>query len=290
MGNGGLKEFFIENERILCYHGDLLYEAKCLGSKIRAGELVYRIHYIGWSKNWDTWAKHSQILKSTQANLQLKDDLMAKHNIHAVGRDRKTKIVKKRKRKLEVAKSSEDFTASDTETNENSEKPEEMPKKEEFCLPDTLVELLREDEKRILSENQTSIKEHQLNVKYVFDLFEYELYLNPSKESSSALVNYEQSQTEEFKNGMLLYFDALMPIYLLYDEESYQPSINAPHKTCTIVHLLRFLVKLPEFISPLLDEPEMSRILTPFVTKFIDWLGHKVTELRLAEFWDEFYQ
>ena len=35
-------------------------------------------------------------------------------------------------------------------------------------------------------------------------------------------VNYEQSQTEEFKNGMLLYFDALMPIYLLYDEESYQ--------------------------------------------------------------------
>ena len=26
MGNGGLKEFFIENERILCYHGDLLYE------------------------------------------------------------------------------------------------------------------------------------------------------------------------------------------------------------------------------------------------------------------------
>ena len=39
---------------------------------------VYRIHYIGWSKNWDTWAKHSQILKSTQANLQLKDDLMAK--------------------------------------------------------------------------------------------------------------------------------------------------------------------------------------------------------------------
>ena len=35
-------------------------------------------------------------------------------------------------------------------------------------------------------------------------------------------VDYEQSQTEEFKNGMLLYFDALMPIYLLYDEESYQ--------------------------------------------------------------------
>ena len=118
-----------------------------------------------------------------------------KHNIHAVGRDRKTKIVKKRKRKLEVAKSSEDFTASDTETNENSEKPEEMPKKEEFCLPDTLVELLREDEKRILSENQTSIKEHQLNVKYVFDLFEYELYLNPSKESSSALVSLCPYQT-----------------------------------------------------------------------------------------------
>ena len=39
---------------------------------------VYRIHYIGWSKNWDTWAKHSQILKSTTANLQLKDELMAK--------------------------------------------------------------------------------------------------------------------------------------------------------------------------------------------------------------------
>ena len=57
------------------------------------------------------------------------------------------------------------------------------------------MELLREDEKRILCENQTSIKEHQLNVKYVFDLFEYELYLNPSKESSSALVSLCPYQT-----------------------------------------------------------------------------------------------
>ena len=47
MGNGGLKEFFIENERILCYHGDLLYE---VSSNLRSRREKLKLSYI-YNKN-----------------------------------------------------------------------------------------------------------------------------------------------------------------------------------------------------------------------------------------------
>lgn len=60
------KPKFEDNEKVLCYHGPLLYEAKCVkGRKVSnkgqpqqpANEVhfQYFVHYQGWNKNWDEW-------------------------------------------------------------------------------------------------------------------------------------------------------------------------------------------------------------------------------------------
>lgn len=78
------KPKFTENEKVLCYHGPLLYEAKCVKSKkatsgANAGEYQYFVHYQGWNKNWDEWVGESRILKINPDNLEKKGKLLANH-------------------------------------------------------------------------------------------------------------------------------------------------------------------------------------------------------------------
>ncbi|XP_068943131.1 mortality factor 4-like protein 1 isoform X1 [Petaurus breviceps papuanus] len=69
------KPEFQEGERVLCFHGPLLYEAKCLQVVMEDKQVRYLIHYSGWNKNWDEWVPESRVLKYSEANLQKQRDL-----------------------------------------------------------------------------------------------------------------------------------------------------------------------------------------------------------------------
>ncbi|KAM8980358.1 mortality factor 4-like protein 1 isoform 1-T2 [Sarcophilus harrisii] len=69
------KPAFQEGERVLCFHGPLLYEAKCLQVVPEDKQVRYLIHYSGWNKNWDEWVPESRILRHSEANLQKQRDL-----------------------------------------------------------------------------------------------------------------------------------------------------------------------------------------------------------------------
>ena len=60
---------------MLCFHGPLLYEAKCVKDK----QVKYFIHYNGWNKNWDEWVPESRVLKYMDANLQKHQELQQKN-------------------------------------------------------------------------------------------------------------------------------------------------------------------------------------------------------------------
>ncbi|KAJ4473741.1 MRG-domain-containing protein [Lentinula aciculospora] len=65
------------NEKCLCYHGPLIYEAKIL--KIRVftpedtenGEIGpnFLVHYKGWKQTWDEWVTEQRILKLDEAGI-----------------------------------------------------------------------------------------------------------------------------------------------------------------------------------------------------------------------------
>ncbi|XP_054756378.1 mortality factor 4-like protein 1 [Lytechinus pictus] len=72
-----VKTKFSEGERVLCFHGPLLYEAKCVKSEVKDKMIRYFIHYNGWNKNWDEWVPESRALKFNEANLQKQKELFA---------------------------------------------------------------------------------------------------------------------------------------------------------------------------------------------------------------------
>ncbi|NWU27325.1 MO4L1 protein, partial [Dyaphorophyia castanea] len=98
-------------ERVLCFHGPLLYEAKCVKVAIKDKQVKYFIHYSGWNKklaglaagaacvsvpashikvnlqllfppakswqdsSWDEWVPESRVLKYVDTNLQKQKEL-----------------------------------------------------------------------------------------------------------------------------------------------------------------------------------------------------------------------
>uniref|UniRef100_A0A8B9E5H1 Mortality factor 4-like protein 1 n=1 Tax=Anser cygnoides TaxID=8845 RepID=A0A8B9E5H1_ANSCY len=66
---------FLSGERVLCFHGPLLYEAKCVKVAIKDKQVKYFIHYSGWNKNWDEWVPESRVLKYVDTNLQKQKEL-----------------------------------------------------------------------------------------------------------------------------------------------------------------------------------------------------------------------
>ncbi|XP_077865629.1 mortality factor 4-like protein 1, partial [Saccoglossus kowalevskii] len=67
-------------ERVLCFHGPLLYEAKSVRSQVKEKHVRYLIHYNGWNKNWDEWVPESRVLKFNEANLQKQKELQGHHS------------------------------------------------------------------------------------------------------------------------------------------------------------------------------------------------------------------
>ncbi|XP_024906188.1 mortality factor 4-like protein 1, partial [Pteropus alecto] len=106
--------FTFTGERVLCFHGPLLYEAKCVKVAIKDKQVKYFIHYSGWNKksavrprrsektlktredivalfpvpegapsvhhplltsSWDEWVPESRVLKYVDTNLQKQREL-----------------------------------------------------------------------------------------------------------------------------------------------------------------------------------------------------------------------
>ncbi|CAG0885005.1 unnamed protein product [Darwinula stevensoni] len=72
---------FAEGEKILCYHGPLIYEAKCLKVSLQDRTVKYLVHYSGWKKNWDEWVSDARMLKVNEVNLQKQKELIRQHKM-----------------------------------------------------------------------------------------------------------------------------------------------------------------------------------------------------------------
>ncbi|RYP54939.1 hypothetical protein DL769_010261 [Monosporascus sp. CRB-8-3] len=97
---------YAKDERILCFHGDLMYEAKIIdvrqtssasggnngkdSSNSKSGsnsadDVMYRVHYKGWKASWDDWVTADRIRKFTDDNKQLASQLKAQATMRTQG-------------------------------------------------------------------------------------------------------------------------------------------------------------------------------------------------------------
>jgi mortality factor 4-like protein 1 len=79
---------FSKDERVLCFHMEMLYEAKILD--VQAGEngegFQYKIHYKGWKSSWDDWVPADRIRKFNDENKELAAQLLAQFKTLASGK------------------------------------------------------------------------------------------------------------------------------------------------------------------------------------------------------------
>ena len=99
---------YIENQKILCYHGDFLYEAKILKvDRNNPKDVVddphssvnYFIHYNGWNKTWDECVPSTRLLPLTQDNLLKQKQLFKDYE----RRNQTSEKVKLKKKKLHLS-------------------------------------------------------------------------------------------------------------------------------------------------------------------------------------------
>ncbi|KAK3611079.1 hypothetical protein CHS0354_030036 [Potamilus streckersoni] len=115
----GPKPKFQEGERVLCFHGPLLYEAKCVKHEIKDKQIRYMIHYNGWNKNWDEWVPESRVLKANEQGYQKQKELQKAFKESSASRRPPAKGVKKQEKDKDER--------SSTPTNE---KPKQKEKEE----------------------------------------------------------------------------------------------------------------------------------------------------------------
>ncbi|EGO56704.1 hypothetical protein NEUTE1DRAFT_111156 [Neurospora tetrasperma FGSC 2508] len=114
---------YSKDERVLCFHMEMLYEAKILDVQpTESGDgWSYKIHYKGWKSSWDDWVPQDRIRKLNDENKDLAQQLLAQYKQLQSGKA--AKQPKKGGRPggsdLSSARGSEERTAAGTTTQNN---------------------------------------------------------------------------------------------------------------------------------------------------------------------------
>ncbi|XP_047947374.1 protein MRG1-like isoform X2 [Salvia hispanica] len=266
---------FQEGERVLAFHGPCLYDAKVQRVESCSGGWRYYVHYPGWKKTWDEWKGVEDMLKHTEANIQKKEDLKAKHSLEKntkLGRPSLDKIksstgVRGRKRKHETVKKEESFVPSEKHVN--------------LQIPSILKKQLVDDHESITHLGQL-----------------VKLPRNPSAcEILNKYLDYQVKKdgkivetVKEIVDGLRCYFDKALPAMLLYKEErqQYKEVIAdnvSPSGVYGAEHLLRLFVKLPEMLSCVHIEMETLSELQQRLLEFLRFL-----QSNQREFFDSNYE
>ncbi|KAK7422096.1 Esa1p-associated factor [Neonectria punicea] len=284
---------FSKDEKVLCFHMDMLYEAKVMD--VQPGEKPgdgyrYKVHYKGWKNTWDDWVLVDRIRPFDDEHKELAAQLHAqvKHNMQ-----RSTKPPKKGLRSgAESTRVSEERAGSATVQGGRGGrrgKDWELEQEDTFHskpminlpIPDHIQAMLVDDWENITKNNQLVPLPHTKPVTKILE--DYLAHEKPQREEGSASMDI----LEEVIAGFREYFEKALSRILLYRFERHQhmdvrklwenAEENSEIKSvCDVYgaeHLARLIVSLPELLAQTnMDQQSVSR-LREEVGKFTVWLG-----------------
>ncbi|KAJ3120184.1 Mortality factor 4-like protein 2 [Nowakowskiella sp. JEL0407] len=250
---------FAENERVLCYHHNMIYEAKVLKLELREGNEnpddngpFYFIHYKGWKARWDEWVSEKRVMKFNDENINKQNTLQRVSTADLQG---SPAIDSTKKRK--AALNTYDFLYA-----KKPRKPRKSTVNQRIELKlkysENMERLIMLDWERSSSSKTqvlplprpisvAKIISNYLDVK--FNIFTLTPFLLPLE------MNELKKTVKEIMLGLVFYFNnALENILYQYEKSQYlnilkmYPGI----KMCDIYgaeHLVRLLVVLPKYIA-----------------------------------------
>ncbi|NP_001030525.1 mortality factor 4-like protein 1 [Bos taurus] len=265
------KPKFQEGERVLCFHGPLLYEAKCVKVAIKDKQVKYSIHYSGWNKNWDEWVPESRVLKYVDTNLQKQRELQ-----------KANQKTKKNKQK----------TPGNGDGGSTSETPQ-PPRKKRARVDPTV-----ENEETFMSRVEVKVKIPEELKPWLVDDWDLitrqkQLFYLPAKKNVDSILedyaNYKKSRgntdnkeyaVNEVVAGIKEYFNVMLGTQLLYKFERPQyAEILADHPDAPMSqvygapHLLRLFVRIGAMLAYTpLDEKSLALLLN-YLHDFLKYLA-----------------
>jgi mortality factor 4-like protein 1 len=292
-------------EKVLCYHGPLVYEAKILKSqkfddtntKTGITGQHYQVHYKGWKQTWDEWVPPSRLLKWNEQNLDTQKSLQAMHAATAstgpsrgrppkgdgVGASTSTRGRKPEARGTKRARDEDEVTSS---------KRQDM----KLSVPEPLKVLLVDDWEAI-TKNLQLIAPLPRSPTVMQILEEFTNHCtNPPK----ANLREPALLTPTVVSGLQVYFDRSLGQNLLYRHERTQYSEIrkkyitgqqvqvGPEKRMSEVygaeHLLRMLVAMPQMVAQSSLDHESITIIRDYVNELLLLLMEHKNEWFLSEY------
>ncbi|KJA22704.1 hypothetical protein HYPSUDRAFT_87295 [Hypholoma sublateritium FD-334 SS-4] len=282
-------------ERVLCYHGPLIYEAKVLKTKTYDETSTttgvvgphYLVHYKGWKQTWDEWVPANRLLKITEGNLALQKNLQQNNTASVHGGSTTTKAQSKAvagmskesiSTRAGARKDGTRGTKRAREEDEHNKKPDMK-----LAVPEILKTILVDDWEAVTKNNQLVTLPRQPNVVEVLGQFaEYVRTTKPPHLKEPALV------IQTVVDGLQCYFDRALGSNLLYRFERAQYAhvrrqywtgpkvIVGQEKEMSLIygaeHLLRMLVSLPQMIAQTSLDAESVSLIRDYSNELMVWM------------------
>ncbi|KAI1471079.1 MRG-domain-containing protein [Daldinia caldariorum] len=297
---------FSKDEKVLCFHGDLMYEAKIMEVSVKSGQkpedAQYRIHYKGWKASWDDWVSQDRIRKFTEDNKQLASQLEAQARMRSSGSKGGKKGIKANGSEMSSARGSEERVAGSSSFGRGPRRGRDYELENEdafharpsikIFVPDILKAMLVDDWENITKNNQLVPLPHPHPVTKILE--DYAAYETPKRPAGSSHVDI----LEETLAGLKEYFDKSLGRILLYrferaqyaemykkwmsDDAEYQGKTASD--TYGPEHLMRLIVSLPELVAQTnMDQQSVNRLREELV-KFCTWLSKNTTEYFVSHY------
>jgi len=225
-----------EAERVLCYHGPLIYEAKInkaenwTDPKKHHGQTGphFYVHYKGWKQTWDEWVPETRLLKWNEENISRQKQL----NEAQRAKDRAEREAMKAgnldtsisaKSAAQTTKASHAALASGVGARGTKRNRDAVAEEEEFknkpeikiVIPDMLKVKLVDDWEAITKDSKLVPLPRTPSVATI--LAEYEASVASTIKPTRSLA-----LTHEVVSGLKLYFDKSLGNNLLYRFERNQ--------------------------------------------------------------------
>ncbi|KAM0882545.1 hypothetical protein ACQ4PT_032239 [Festuca glaucescens] len=251
---------FTEGERVLAYHGPLLYEAKvALPLPTPLPPPSVQLHS---GLGWDEWVPSDRLLKYTEENIRKQQELTKNQAVD--------KTIKTGRAAQNNPKGS-----NDAKTNKEDTKGVVKGKKRKNQLGNEEKER-RSSESLLMSQFPLTLK------KQLVDDWEFVTQLGKlvklprSPTVDDILKKYLEHRIKkdnkisdsyaEITRGLRCYFDKALPAMLLYKKEQkqYKEEIKgdvSPSSVYGAEHLLRLFVKLPELLASVnMEEDALNKL------------------------------
>ncbi|KAG4094276.1 MRG-domain-containing protein [Neocallimastix lanati (nom. inval.)] len=272
---------FLNDERVLCYHGFLIYEAKILKGEIWENKSIpeengphYFVHYKGWKQTWDEWVPEERILKWTEENIKIKNSLKDAYSPNTRNHEKKSS-------------SSNDNSKKKTRESSKTNNVVEPIRKIEMKLqiPEPLKLYLVDDWENITKDKKLVTLPRKPTVQEIIN--EYKKITSESQKDEKK----EFDLISEMLDGVQLYFDKALGNILLYhfEREQYnkiqkEDEDRSMSKIYGAEHLIRLFVQFPFLLEETNLDQDSVTVIQQYMNDFLKFLSDNKKRFFLTEY------